>query len=183
MPLRGSPNGATHTRPQPGRDRSEQVVAINRNRWSQSAGMRSALYQRGLGVPQDLAEAMRWYQKAATPKAPKPGDSDQKESTSNPPEEKTSEFYWKEYERLMKFVQSTSGLITESGSDDYRRLADTAKQRAQFLDELESKRLTDIGRYQGYPSTTDSFVFWVLDTRTGEVRRCSTGGCFSQERP
>ena len=142
-----------------------------------------ALYQRGLGVPQDLAEAMRWYQKAATPKAPKPGDSDQKESTSNPPEEKTSEFYWKEYERLMKFVQSTSGLITESGSDDYRRLADTAKQRAQFLDELESKRLTDIGRYQGYPSTTDSFVFWVLDTRTGEVRRCSTGGCFSQERP
>ena len=41
MPLRGSPNGAGHTRPQPGRDRSEQVVAINRNRWSQSAGMRT----------------------------------------------------------------------------------------------------------------------------------------------
>ena len=38
MPIRGSPNGATHTRPQPGRDRSEQVVAINRNRWSQSIG-------------------------------------------------------------------------------------------------------------------------------------------------
>ena len=31
MPLRGSPNGAGHTRPQPGRDRSEQVVAISRN--------------------------------------------------------------------------------------------------------------------------------------------------------
>ena len=41
MPLRGSPNGASYTRPQPGRHRSEQVVAINRNRWSQSAGMRS----------------------------------------------------------------------------------------------------------------------------------------------
>ena len=38
MPIRGSPNGASHTRPQPGRDRSEQVVAINRNRWSQSIG-------------------------------------------------------------------------------------------------------------------------------------------------
>ena len=41
MPLRGSPNGASYTRPQPGRHRSEQVVAINRNRWSQSAGMRN----------------------------------------------------------------------------------------------------------------------------------------------
>ena len=38
MPLRGSPNGASYTRPQPGRHRSEQVVAINRNRWSRSIG-------------------------------------------------------------------------------------------------------------------------------------------------
>ena len=38
MPLRRSPNGAGHTRPQPGRDRPEQVVAINRNAWSQSIG-------------------------------------------------------------------------------------------------------------------------------------------------
>ena len=31
MPIRGSPNGANHLRPQAGRDRLEQVVAINRN--------------------------------------------------------------------------------------------------------------------------------------------------------
>ena len=35
MPIRGSPNGANHLRPQAGRDRLEQVVAINRNAWSQ----------------------------------------------------------------------------------------------------------------------------------------------------
>ena len=38
MPIRGSPNGARHPRPQPGRDRPEWVVAINRNAWSQSIG-------------------------------------------------------------------------------------------------------------------------------------------------
>jgi hypothetical protein len=38
MPIRGSPNGANHLRPQAGRDRLEQVVAINRNPWSQSIG-------------------------------------------------------------------------------------------------------------------------------------------------
>ena len=38
MPIRGSPNGANHLRPQAGRDRLEQVVAINRNAWSQSIG-------------------------------------------------------------------------------------------------------------------------------------------------
>ena len=36
MPIRGSPNGARHPRPQAGRDRPEWVVAINRNGWSQS---------------------------------------------------------------------------------------------------------------------------------------------------
>jgi hypothetical protein len=36
MPIRRSPNGAGYTRPQPGRDRSEWMVAINRNQWSQS---------------------------------------------------------------------------------------------------------------------------------------------------
>jgi hypothetical protein len=36
MPIRGSPNSARHPRPQAGRDRPEQVVAINRNDWSQS---------------------------------------------------------------------------------------------------------------------------------------------------
>jgi uncharacterized protein len=36
MPIRRSPNDASHTRPQPGRDRPEWVVAINRNDWSQS---------------------------------------------------------------------------------------------------------------------------------------------------
>ena len=39
MPIRRSPNGARHTRPQPGRDRPEWVVAINRNAWSQSIGI------------------------------------------------------------------------------------------------------------------------------------------------
>ena len=38
MPTRGSPNGPAHTPPQPGRDRPEWVVAINRNAWSQSVG-------------------------------------------------------------------------------------------------------------------------------------------------
>jgi hypothetical protein len=36
MLIRRSPDGAGHTRPQPGRDQSERLVAINRNRWSQS---------------------------------------------------------------------------------------------------------------------------------------------------
>ena len=39
MPIRGSPNGAGHLRPQAGRDRPESVVAINRNGWSQSIGI------------------------------------------------------------------------------------------------------------------------------------------------
>ena len=39
MPIRRSPNGVSHTRPQLGRDRPEWVVAINRNRWSQSIGI------------------------------------------------------------------------------------------------------------------------------------------------
>src|ERR1700730_3697339 len=38
MPIRGSPDGACHPRPQAGRDRPEWVVAINRNAWSQSIG-------------------------------------------------------------------------------------------------------------------------------------------------
>ena len=39
MPIRRSPNDARHPRPQAGRDPPEQVVAINRNAWSQSIGM------------------------------------------------------------------------------------------------------------------------------------------------
>jgi len=39
MPIRRSPNGARHTPPQAGRDRPEQVVAINRNAWPQSIGI------------------------------------------------------------------------------------------------------------------------------------------------
>jgi hypothetical protein len=31
LPIRRSPNGVRHTRPQPGRDRPEWVVAIKRN--------------------------------------------------------------------------------------------------------------------------------------------------------
>src|SRR6202163_4736540 len=38
MPIRGSPDGACHPRPQSGRDRPEWVVAINRNAWSRSIG-------------------------------------------------------------------------------------------------------------------------------------------------
>jgi hypothetical protein len=48
MPIRGSPNGAHHppstgwsrSPGMGGRDQSERLVAINRNRWSQSAGAR-----------------------------------------------------------------------------------------------------------------------------------------------
>src|ERR1700758_3570238 len=36
MPIRGSPNGARHPRPQAGRDRPEWVVAINRSGGSQA---------------------------------------------------------------------------------------------------------------------------------------------------
>ena len=39
MPIRRSPNGARHVRPQPGRNRPERVVAVNRNAWSQSVGI------------------------------------------------------------------------------------------------------------------------------------------------
>ena len=39
MPIRRSPNGARYRPPQPGRDQSEWVVAINRNAWSQSIGI------------------------------------------------------------------------------------------------------------------------------------------------
>jgi hypothetical protein len=39
MPIRRSPNGAGYTRPQPGRDRPEWAVAINRNARSQSIGI------------------------------------------------------------------------------------------------------------------------------------------------
>jgi hypothetical protein len=39
MPIRRSPNGPRHTPPQPGRDRPEWVVAINRNARSQSVGI------------------------------------------------------------------------------------------------------------------------------------------------
>jgi hypothetical protein len=38
LPISISPNGVRNTRPQPGRDPPEWVVAINRNGWSQSAG-------------------------------------------------------------------------------------------------------------------------------------------------
>ena len=38
MPIRRSPNDARHPSPQAGRDPPEQVVAINRNAWSQSIG-------------------------------------------------------------------------------------------------------------------------------------------------
>jgi hypothetical protein len=37
--IRRSPNDASHARPQPGRDRPEWVVAINRYAWSQSIGI------------------------------------------------------------------------------------------------------------------------------------------------
>jgi hypothetical protein len=43
MPIRRSPSEAGNTRPDTGRDRSEQVVAINRTAWSQSVGARTRL--------------------------------------------------------------------------------------------------------------------------------------------
>jgi hypothetical protein len=55
MPIRRSPNGARHPRPQRGRDRPEWVVAINRNGWSQSivlvAIIRCAHLGNGLRAP------------------------------------------------------------------------------------------------------------------------------------
>jgi hypothetical protein len=38
LPIRALPNGATTNSPQPGRHRSELVVAINWNHWSPSIG-------------------------------------------------------------------------------------------------------------------------------------------------
>lgn len=54
MPIRRSPNGAHHPRPQPGRDHPEQVVAINRNAEgsNRSRGLRG-----GRGLRRDLFEA------------------------------------------------------------------------------------------------------------------------------
>ena len=46
MPIRGSPNGARHPRPQAGRDRPEWVVAINRN----GRGFKSVPASTGIGV-------------------------------------------------------------------------------------------------------------------------------------
>ena len=43
MPICRSPNDARYPRPQPGRDPPEQVVAINRNAWSQSSGARTVI--------------------------------------------------------------------------------------------------------------------------------------------
>jgi len=54
MPIRGSPNGANHLRPQAGRDRLEQVVAINRNAWSQSIGTA------GRDHPVPAGESSKW---------------------------------------------------------------------------------------------------------------------------
>ncbi len=62
MPIRRSPNGAHHPRPQPGRDRPEQVVAITRwahkphnitNQTSQSLPQMTAL-----AVPNSLTTDM-----------------------------------------------------------------------------------------------------------------------------
>ena len=39
MPIRRSPDGARHPRPQAGRDRPESVVAINRSGWTRSIGI------------------------------------------------------------------------------------------------------------------------------------------------
>jgi hypothetical protein len=57
MPVRRSPNGARHVRPQLGRNRPERVVAINRNAWSQSVGTGGrnhpvrAIRRRAIGIP------------------------------------------------------------------------------------------------------------------------------------
>src|ERR1017187_7581599 len=54
MPVRRSPNGARHVRPQPGRNHPERLVAISWNRWSQSPGARRPLERRLLDAhPQD----------------------------------------------------------------------------------------------------------------------------------
>ena len=63
MPIRGSPNGARHCPPhlpQPGRDRSEQVDAINRNDWAPSIG-NSGRHQ-SVRPPKDLPRAIRYLE-------------------------------------------------------------------------------------------------------------------------
>ena len=58
MPIRGSPNGARHPRPQAGRDRPEWVVAINRNGWSSSIGMSGRDQSESLVAISRCAQAM-----------------------------------------------------------------------------------------------------------------------------
>ena len=56
MPIRGSPNGARHPRPQAGRNRPEWVVAINRNAWSQSIGIAGRDHPDVVGVGAELLD-------------------------------------------------------------------------------------------------------------------------------
>ena len=57
MPIRRSPNGARHGRPQPGRNRPEWVVAINWNAWSQSIGTGGRNHPvRAVSVANELCE-------------------------------------------------------------------------------------------------------------------------------
>ena len=53
MPIRRSPNGARHVRPQPGRNRPERVVAVNRNAWSQSVGIGGRNHPVRAPIPKD----------------------------------------------------------------------------------------------------------------------------------
>ena len=62
MPIRRSPNGARHVRPQPGRNRPERVVAVNRNAWSQSVGIGGRNHPvRALVHPEFLITGYRSY--------------------------------------------------------------------------------------------------------------------------
>lgn len=115
------------------------------------------MYANGQGVPKDMSEAMRWYQKSNAPR------------TSTRPQEAPQGAALPQYgtEEYHRWFQSTVTVDVPAKKDS-----------EQFLNELSMKRLTEIGRFQGYPSYKDG-EFWVLDTRTGQVRRCTTlNGCF-----
>ena len=73
MPIRGSPNGARHPRPQAGRDRPEQVVAINRNAWSQSIGTAGRNHPVRARNRRACAKLLRRLQKCHPEHAPRAG--------------------------------------------------------------------------------------------------------------
>jgi len=111
-----------------------------------------ALYQRGLGVPQDLAEAMRWFQKSAAPRTSTKVQEVARETA-------LPQYGTEEYHRWLVSILTTVDTPAKKDSE-------------RFLSELAMKRLTETARFQGYSAYKDGDL-WILDTRTGRVQLCS----------